>query len=310
MIREKKDRQISLHRFPHLNALRAFEAVFRCGGIAQAANELSVTPSAISHQLRQLEADMKVKLVQREGRRVVLSEAGHRLFPSLKEAFRILNACVVEVYEQDTSAPLRVSMLQNFGVNWFFPRLERFQDKHPEIEVEVSFDAHYVDFGRDNVDIAIRHSACSWPDLHCETLFQDSLIATCSQSYLSRHGTFSDPEELLDHTLFVSDGRPADAWNEWFASRNIECQGKFRAIHVSTSHLAMQGAANGVGVAIAGRHLMHEMLQRGALVRIFPYSVPEHGSFYVVCPKDWANRPKIRRFRHWLQEEVRNLAQP
>ncbi len=297
-----------MRHFPHLSALRAFEAVFRCGGISQAANDLSVTPSAVSHQIRQLESDMKVKLVRREGRRIVLTEAGERLFPPLENAFRLMTAGVTAVYEQDTSAPLRVSMLQNFGVNWFLPRLERFRADLPDIEIEVHFDAHYVDFVRDPVDIAIRHTAHKWPELYCEELFQDQLLTVCSQSYLSRHRKLTDPAQLLDHTLLVSDGRPSDAWAEWFTSLGVDYEGRMRTIHVSTSQLAMQGAANGIGVAIAGRRMMQEMLQRGALVPVFPHTIPEYGSSCIVCPKDWANRPKIRQFRHWLQKEAKRTA--
>lgn len=248
---------------------------------------------------------MDIKLVRREGRRIVLSDAGERLFPALQDSFRHLAAAVADVYEQDTTAPLRVSMIQNFGINWFLPRLEAFRRAHPEIEIEISFDAHYVDFVREAVDVAIRHSPREWPDLHCELLFQDQVMVACSKAFLARHGPFTDPEQLLDHVLFVSDGRPADAWGQWFKSQGIDPKGRMQEIHVSTSHLAMQGAANGTGIAIAGRRNMQQMFQRGALVPIFPHTVPEHGSYFIVCPRDWANRPKIRRFRHWLQDEAR-----
>lgn len=248
---------------------------------------------------------MDIKLVRREGRRIVLTESGEKLFPALQESFRLLTAAVADVYEQDTSAPLRVSMLQNFGVNWFLPRLESFRAMHPEIDVEVLFDAHYVDFTREDVDIAIRHSHRDWPDLHCELLFQDQIMVACSKAFLAAHGPFENPEQLLDHILFVSDGRPADAWGIWFKDRGIDSTGRIRSIHVSTSHLAIQAAANGIGIAIAGRHIMQQMIRRGALVPIFPYTSPEHGSYYIVCPKDWANRPKIRKFRHWLQDEAK-----
>lgn len=297
-----------VHRFPRLSALRAFEAVFRCGGLAKAADDLSVTPSAISHQIRQLEADMNVKLVRREGRRIVLTEVGEKLNPSLREAFNLITAAIADVHEQETSAPLRVSMLQNFGVNWFLPRLSRFKKKYPEIEVEISLDAHYVDFSREPFDISIRHCAHDWPGLHTELLFQDQLMVACSPAFMSAHGPFDKPEQLLEHFLLVSDGRPDDAWEHWFRARGVVMNGGERSIHVSSSQLAIQAAANSIGFAIAGRRIMEAMMQRGALVAALPHTIPEHGSFYIVCPPDWINRPKIRRFRHWLAEEAKTEA--
>ena len=291
-------------RAPSLGALRAFEAVFRQGSMAGAAEELAVTTSAVSHQVRQLEAEMGVKLVRREGRRVVLTEMGERLFPSLSEAFGALFAAVADVYEQDSAAPLRISMLQTFAVNWFLPRLDRFSAANPGIEVEVSFEPHYVDFARENIDMAIRLSPMDWPDLHEEDLFEDRLTAVCSPAWISRQEPLRSPRCLLKHRLLVSDGRPANAWGEWFAACGIGDPGPLQTMHLGTTHLALLAAANGIGLAIGGLRLMQPMLERGELVTPFATTVPEHGRFRVVCPRGWENRPKIRKLRHWLAREA------
>ncbi|MDN5925874.1 MAG: LysR substrate-binding domain-containing protein [Hyphomicrobiales bacterium] len=196
-------------------------------------------------------------------------------------------------------------MLQNFSVNWFLPRLRRFNEAFPNVEVRLSFEPHYVDFAREAIDMAVRHSPHDWPDLHCELLFQDQLLPVCSKAYLAAHGPFDKPADLFRHTLLVSDGRPSDAWSEWFRSTGTELGSELATIHVDSSHLAMLAAANGIGFAIAGARLMQPMMRRGELVAPFPMTVPEHGSFFTVCPPGWANRPKIRRMRRWLAEEAR-----
>lgn len=294
-----------LNRLPSLNALRAFEAAMRCQGLAGAATELAVTASAISHQIKQLEQELGLKLVQREGRRLTLTPAGERLVPGLREAFARIGASVREVQQQEASAPLTVNMFQTFAVNWFLPRLDRFHARHPGIELQLVLATPFVDFARDRVDLAVRLTTECGADHHCQELFRDELTPVCSPAYLERYGPFHSPADLLGQRLLISDSRPADAWRAWFASIGIAAGPLAHAMHLETSHLALQAAANGIGFAICGRRLMQSMMRRGAIVAPFRESVPEHGAFCTVCPEAWASRPKIRLMRQWLQEEVR-----
>lgn len=291
-------------RMPSLSALRAFEATIRCGGLTEAALELAVTPSAISHQIRQLEHDLGVKLVRRSGRRLALTDSGRRLVPGLHDAFARLYLSIGELHREEQRAPVRISMLQNFAINWFLPRLDRLQQRHPDIEIHLSLSSHYVDFAREEIDMAIRHGAGQWPELHCVHLFQDQLTPVCSPAFLARYGPLAEPSDLIGHRIIVSTSRPHDAWGEWFKAFGIEPPTSMRELRVETSHLALQAAANGIGIAICGRRLMQPMLDRQAVVAPFPLAIPEHGSFFVISPREWTNRPKIRVVRQWLLEEA------
>lgn len=293
-----------LRRLPSLGALRAFEAAMRCQGLSGAAGELAVTPSAISHQIKQLEQELGLKLVRRDGRRLALTEAGERLLPGLQEAFERIGTSVADLQEHASNAPLTISMLQNFAVNWFLPRLDRFHARHPEIEVRLSLDTHYVDFAREEVDMAVRMATECGPGLHGRMLFQDRLTPVCSPAYLTQHGPFASPRDLLGHQLLVSDSRPVDAWTAWFAEAGVAAEPAANALHLETSHLTLQAAANGIGFAICGRRLMQPMIERGAIVAPFAQTIPEHGTFFTVCPAAWANRGKIRLMRAWLHEEA------
>ena len=293
-----------LRRLPSLGALRAFEATIRCGGLAGAAEELAVTPSAVSHQIKQLENELGIKLVRREGRRLVTTHEGELLTPGLQEAFERISTSVAQLKERDASAPLRISMLPNFAINWFLPRLHRFNELNPDIAVEVSMSLECADFARENVDMAIRLARRIDPPLVGHVVFQDQLTPVCSPDFLARHGPFTSPRILRHLQLLVSDGRPADAWGAWFRSLGIFDGLPERMLHLDSSQLALQAAGNGIGIAICGRRLAAPSLQRGTLITPFKESVPEHGTFYSVCPEVWANRPKVHRMRTWMIAEA------
>ena len=159
-------------RLPPLNALRAFEATARLSTLAAAAEELRVTPSAVSHQIRTLEETLGVILFQRANRRLTLTKDGLTLLPGLSEGFRRLTAAVTELERNQREGVLTVSMLSTLAMRWFMPRLPQFQTEHPEIEVRISTTTRMVDLEREDIDMAIRHGGGDWPGLAADFLFQ------------------------------------------------------------------------------------------------------------------------------------------
>lgn len=285
----------------NINLLQAFEAVVRRGSVAGAASELMVTSSAISHRIRKLEAELGVKLLTRDGRRVVPTSTGSRLATPLTEAFGKIARSVTELEHVNDRQPLTISMLHNVAVNWFLPRLENFNAQHPDIEVRLVLTAEYLDFAPDTIDMALRYSTGHWPDLYSVLLMSDRLTPVCSPEFLDKHGPFETAADILKFPLITSSTRASDEWNEWLKHTNVDgSEERSVRIVLDSTHLALQAAANGLGFSIAGVKLSEPMLERGALVAPFRESIPERGSYYIVCPKSHRNRDKIRQMRAWL----------
>lgn len=290
---------------PNLAALRAFEAVVRHQGLSGAARELSVTPSAISHRLRQLEVELGIELFRMNGRRLSLTPAGEKLVDPLSEGFDTILRAVARARKVDSDRPLVISMLHNIAVNWFLPRLPQFIALHPEIDVQLLLTAEFLDFSQDTADMAIRYCPTPWPDVYSELLLEDQLTPLCSPDLLERHGPFTSPAILADLPLITSSTRLTDDWRMWFRKIGMDnMRPQRRSVVVDSTHLAMQAAANGLGVAIAGLSLAEPMLSRRTLVAPFTETVAERGKYYIVCPKDMYNRDKIRQMRRWLRSEI------
>lgn len=290
---------------PNLAALRAFEAVVRHEGLTGAADELSVTPSAISHRLRQLENDVGLKLFTLNGRRLALTAAGEELVFPLSDAFEKIRRAVSDTHRLDANRPLVITMLHNIAVNWFLPRLPQFTEQHADIEVRLFLTAEFIDFSHETADMAIRYSTSPWPDLHCETLLEDLLTPLCSPEFLKANGPLTSPAQLADLPLIASSTRLTDDWGIWFRMTGHDLSLPHRRrIVVDSTHLAMQAAANGLGVAIAGLALANPMISRRALIAPYAETVAERGSYYIVCPEDWRHREKIKKMRNWLMSQI------
>lgn len=285
----------------NITLLQAFEAVVRRGSVAGAASELMVTSSAISHRLRKLEGELGLKLLTRDGRRLVPTSTGSRLAAPLIEGFGQISRAVAGIEHVEDRQPLAISMLHNVAVNWLLPRLEDFNAQHPGIEVKLVLTAEYLDFSPDTIDMAIRYSTGHWPNLYSVLLMSDRLTPVCSPEFLERHGPFTSASSLLDFPLITSSTRASDEWSEWLRHMKVDASsGRVHRIVLDSTHLALQAAANGLGFSIAGVKLSQPMLQRGALVSPFAESIPERGSYYIVCPRSHRNRDKIRQMRTWL----------
>lgn len=297
-------------KLPNMSALRAFEAVVRHGGLKGAAAELAVTPSAVSHRIRQLESDLEIRLFRHEGRRLALTQAGERLAVPVRDGMAQLFHAVAEIKKTEAVRPLTISMLQNIAVNWFLPRLHRFRAAHPDIEVRLLLTAEHVDFSPDTADMGIRFSPRSWPGLYCRLLLHDRLAPLCSPQFQKRHGPFKSARDLLNFPLMASSTRRTDDWAAWFRRMGSEPQTlQQHTIMLDSTHLSLQAAANGIGFAIAGLGLAAPMINRNALVAPFKETISEWGKYYIVCPQDWANRDKIRQMRRWLIAEARGAVQ-
>ncbi len=294
-------------QLPPLNALRAFEAAARHLSFTKAADELHVTQAAISHQVKALEETLGLPLFRRFNRRLVLTTEGQAYLPALRDAFDQMAAATLRLRSDDGTGQLKVSTLQSFGAKWLVPRLPRFREQHPNIDVMVSTSGHLIDFAREEFDLAIRFGEGNYPDLHSLHLTDDEAFPVCSPRLLKGRHPLRSPDDLRHHTLLhdsVSRLEESPNWRGWFKAAGITDIDYNRGPGYSDSAMVLQAAIAGQGVALGRRSLAIEDLRAGHLVQPFGPVIPTRFSYFVVSPKAGCDRFKVRAFRVWLLEEA------
>jgi LysR family glycine cleavage system transcriptional activator len=300
-------------RLPPLNSLRAFEAAARHLSFTRAAEELHVTPAAISHQIKALEDHLGVKLFRRLSRAVLLTEAGQACVAGLSDAFDRMAVALERLRAQECSGSLTVSTSPALAAKWLVPRLERFQQLHPEIDVRVSAAMRLVDFAREDVDVAIRYGPGSYPGLLAELLLTNEVVPVCAPALVEGARPLRTPQDLRHHALLHDDTSTSDGaypnWPMWLRAAGLEDIDPSRGPRFDYPGLVLDAAAAGRGVALALSTVAAADLAAGRLVTPFAVAAPTPFAYYVVCPEATAERPKVAAFRRWLRAEAdRNSA--
>lgn len=293
-------------RLPPLNALRAFEAAARLGSFVAAAEELSVTPAAISHQVKGLEEALGVALFTRSHRAVALTREGRRLQPGLSDGFAQLENAVASVRAAVRNGPLVVSCGPSFAAKWLVPRLEGFLARHPELTVRVEAEARLIDLVAEEVDLAVRLTAAEpGPGLLSEPLFGERLFPVCAPRLRVGLRRASDLElqTLIYDDLFEAVPQ-AGHWADWLKVAGLERLKPRRTMHYSFTTLALDSAVRGQGVAMGRSSLVCADLQSGTLVRPFDVTVPSGLAYHVVRAAEGPEHPGAPALRAWLLEEA------
>lgn len=291
-------------RIPPLHWLRAFEAAARHMSFTAAARELNVTQSAVSQQVRLLEAHLRHPLFHRLPRGLRLTEAGRAYLPTLHEAFERLAAGTAEVFGSGDGEPLSVKVTAGFGALWLAPRLERFCAAHPAVELRVTHSIWPADFVGDDLDLEVRYGQGSWPGLRADRLTWERLFPACSPALLEDGPPLRAPADLARHTLLHSVGF-RDGWPQWLALAGAdEAVDGGRGLHFDTSIMTHALAARGLGVALVRSSLAEGDLAAGRLVAPFDLALETEEAFYVVAPADRARHPHAEAFRTWLLAEA------
>ena len=293
-------------RLPSLKALRAFEAAARHQSFTRAADELCVTQGAVSHQVKSLELQLGVRLFQRDGHSIALSEAGRSYLNVLRNAFDLIDAGTQQLQRPIKSHVLTVSVSPNFAAKWLVPRLGSFAMAYPEIDVRVSASMEHADLVRDSVDLAVRHGTGSWPGLHITRLCEEELFPVCSPRLVFGKRPLRAPADLARFPLLHLELR--DAWEEWLQAANVEGVNLGRGHIFNQASLAIDAAVDGQGIALSRSALSARDLLAGRLVRPFALALPAPFAYYVVCPRALAAHPKIVAFRTWLVREANSDA--
>jgi LysR family transcriptional regulator, glycine cleavage system transcriptional activator len=288
-----------LRRLPSLNALKAFEAAARHESFTKAADELSVTQGAVSHQVKALEVELGLKLFNRERQRLVITDAGRGYLEVVRDAFDRLAVGTERLRQVQKSGALTVTTSPNFAAKWLVHRLGRFVEAHPDIDLRVGASHRHVDFAREDIDMAIRHGDGEWPGLSVTRLCVEEIFPVCSPKLMRGRSATRAPADLARHTLLhVNDRRD---WGKWLAGMAAASD---RGPIFNQASMAIDAAVDGQGIALARSALAAWDMRAGRLVRPFLLAQKASYAYWIVCPKSTADLPKISTFRDWLLAEA------
>lgn len=291
-----------------LNALRAFDAAARHMSFKHAADDLSVTPAAISQQIRSLEEFLGVELFRRTNRSLVLTEAAQLSLAPLKQAFELMEESVDILTDSKTANHLKVSVSPSFASKWLVPRIANYYERRPDAVVKIDATMQITDFKIEDTDLCIRYGLGNYPGLHVEEILRETIFPVCSPE-LAESGNLQDcPTAILNQTLIHDDSTVEDDsapnWTMWLKAAGIEAPDGMPALHFNNNALAIEAAVAGRGVALARSVIAEEDLKAGRLVRPFGKGVPLDFKHYIVCPKDNLKNERVQEFIDWLREET------
>jgi LysR family glycine cleavage system transcriptional activator len=309
------------------SALRVFESAARHLSFKRAAEELFITPAAVSQQIKGLEHQLGIKLFNRHNRGLSLTDNAKKGLPALTQGFDHLIESVRRIRSTNEESKLTVWMAPSFAAKWFIPRLHRFSDAHADIDLNISASPSLVDstaakntipaenFRRDGVDIAIRFGKGDYPGCRVVKLFSVSAIPLCSPKLMQGEHPLRSPEDLQFHTLLHDDtkyeGRPD--WKTWLKAAKVKNVDSSRGVHFNHGNLAINAAVDGQGVVLSMKSLASDDIAAGRLVVPFDFSLPLEYAYYLITLEESSDSSNTTAFRDWLieegrQEEISNSA--
>ena len=259
--------------------------------------------------MKALEAELGLKLFNRERQRLVITEAGRAYLIVVRDAFDRIAAGTERLLQRQRGGALTVSTSPNFAAKWLVHRLGRFAEVHPEIDLRVSASATHIDFAREDIDLAIRHGDGNATGLHITRLCAEELFPVCSPKLLDGRNPLRAPADLGRLTLLHVNDR--QDWTQWLDFAGVTDASSARGPVLSQASMAIDAAVDGQGVALARTALAAWDLIGGRLVRPFAMAMPLRYAYWIVCPKATAKLPKIAAFSDWLlaeaTEDIRQL---
>ena len=318
-----------IYRLPPLNALRVFEAAARHLSFKEAANELSITQAAVSHQIKSLEDYLGVQLFKRAGRGVQLTEAARAALPRLRDGFDALAAAVETIHVRADETDLEITAPPVFTARWLMPRLADFSRREPKIDVRVVSSSKMVDAGAlDSTALMVNHDlrsdasgveihlgAGDYPGYRADRLFGVATVVVASPQLVKGTPPLGEPADLARHTLLHDDAMDlvahGHAWPKWLEVAGVadKVDGT-RGPRFSTNILSLEAASQQLGVALALRPLVDADLASGRLCAPFDVELKPESAYYLVCPEVIAERPAVASFRKWLLEQAQKNSDP
>ena len=290
-------------RLPPLKSVRAFEAAARRGSFNEAAEELFVTPSAISHQVKALEEYLGVSLFRRARRQVQLTIAGQRYLESISHALDEIDLATRRLLASANSGAVNISVAPAFLTRWLVPRMREFQTRHPDIELRLSPNSTPIDFTWSDIDMAVYFGDGKWPGLEVFFLREVVLVPVCSPTFAEVEPRMTQPEDLCAHTLIDVSTRPSD-WDEFLATFGVACEKRAKRLSFSSTSLALGAAMENLGIALADRQLVAREVLYGRLVTPLDIAMENQLGYYLVYQKHRKLTDEMRAFLDWVIEEI------
>ena len=292
-------------RLPPVHALSAFEAAARFGSFALAAEELCITPSALSHRIRLLEEFVGERLFIRDGRTVNLSEFGRRYLDVVRVALRTLTDFPMPHRSAPAQLRVKVTLPPTFARYIFIPHLADFTHRHPEIGVEIFLSVPLYDLSLSESDVEVRFGAGKYPNIVTEKLFEEPAFVAVSPRYLEKIGPIETPEDLKKATLLRSALEP---WQHWFEAAGLDWPEPLTGLRVDDLGLLLEAIKHGHGVGLTRQHFARDMIKSGEIVPLFDVQLttPPH-AYYMVYEKQARDRQEVGLFIDWMQKAFRNV---
>jgi LysR family glycine cleavage system transcriptional activator len=286
---------------PAIAHLTAFEAAARLESFTEAAEELNLTQSAVSRQIRALEETLGATLFQRERKTVRLTHGGEVYAREIRAALNKIAAASLGFRASPLGGSLNLGILPTFGARWLAPRLPQFLDNNPGVTVNLTTRITPFDFILEGLDAAIHFGATDWPGAGVDLLMGETVVPACSPAFLERH-PISGPQDLLELPLLHLSSRP-DAWERWFEGRGVQI-GPIHGMLIDQFATAAQAAASGLGLALLPEFLIRSELERGELVQAVDGRVESRECYFLAWPLDRAGYAPLEAFRAWLKAET------
>lgn len=315
-----------ISRLPPLNALRAFEAAARHLSFKKAAEELYVTPAAISHQIKALEDYLGVRLFHRGNRTLALTPVAQASLGKLRAGFTQLAAAAEEMRAYGNTSLLSVSVTPSFANKWLMPRLHRFVAKHPDMDVRITAstklvdnrtmtllqDMELADVELGATDVTIRFGSGQYPGFQVEKLSPATVVPVCSPQLQEGEHPLREPSDLIHHTLLHVDPiyrfEYQSYWEIWLEAVGLKGEiDPVRGLHFNHAYLALEAAVDGLGVALTHSILAASDIIAGRLVAPFPQKLSMDLTYYLVYAAETARRPSLVAFRQWLFDEMESM---
>lgn len=310
-------------QLPPLNALRTFEAVARLESFTHAADELSVTRAAVSHQIKKLEDYVGFPLFERHTRSISLTDAGAAALPKLREAFNNISDAVNLMRSHQANESLAVWMAPSFASKWLVPRLTRFSSQYPDIDMQLHAVTGLVDdsnkddnysleelFRTEKADVVVRFGSGDYPGCEVQKLFSVKAVPLCSPALLNNPDKpLKTPADLIHHTLLHDNtaykGRPQ--WKNWLKQESIEGINHERGLRFNHISLALDAAIDGQGVLMGIEALARKDIEEGRLCIPFDISLPLKNSYFAIYQQSAvSNQQAIDSFIAWITEEAKS----
>jgi LysR family glycine cleavage system transcriptional activator len=291
-----------MRRLPPFAALRSFEAAARHNNFKLAAEDVCLSASAVSHQVRSLEEYLGIQLFHREKGKPILTSTGAVYLESIKEVFDILESATNSVTKRSKRSSLTLNLLHSLASCWLLSLLPKLKTKHPELDIKLLSATGPVEFSSDDIDAAIRYGDGNWLGLQSNFLMEDELLLVCSPEIAKSLPSIKQIEALSQQTL-IHCSLAADEWKNWLLAAGSDSFTSSHWLDLDSRGLVLEAASSGLGIAIGRMPYVAEYLKSGRLVEPYPIRVKTGKGYYLVYPEHHANFDNVVKLREWLLEE-------